>query len=323
MSMADLRFDGRTAVVTGAGRGLGRAYARLLAARGAKVVVNDTGVTMKGTGSDAGPAAAVVEEIRAAGGEAMASTDSVATPEGGRAIVEAALDRYGRLDILVHNAGIVRMTPFEAMTQQDFDMVLDVHLRGAFHVVRSAFPAMRRAGYGRIVLTSSVGGLYGSHQQANYAAAKTGMIGLSNTVALEGAAAGVKCNIILPGAITRMADDFDTTGFPPNMTAEIIAPVVGWLSHETCSVNGQMLVAQGGRVAKAFIAETPGVYRDDWSIEDVAREMGAIGDASEPLTFPSLPQGHLDHIHCAFMMRDEAHRAAAGRGDADQEESPE
>jgi NAD(P)-dependent dehydrogenase (short-subunit alcohol dehydrogenase family) len=310
--MPELRFDDRVAIVTGAGRGLGRAYARLLAARGAKVIVNDPGVTMEGSGSDAGLAQQVVDEIRAAGGEATDSTDSVATPEGGRAIVEAATSRYGRLDILVHNAGIVRGAPFQDMTQQDFDMVLDVHLRGAFHVVSPAYPLMTKAGYGRIVLTSSVGGLYGSHTSANYGAAKTGMIGLSNTVALEGAATGVKSNIILPGAITRMADAFDTSGFPPNMTPEIIAPVVAWLAHEACSISGQMLIAQGGRVARALIAESQGVYRDEWSIEDVDREIGAISDASAPLMFPSLPQGHLDHIYCAFRMREEAHAAGAG-----------
>jgi NAD(P)-dependent dehydrogenase (short-subunit alcohol dehydrogenase family) len=312
--MADLRFDGRVAVVTGAGRGLGRAYAQLLAARGAKVVVNDVGVSMSGAGGDAGPAEETAQAIRAAGGEAVASTDSVATPKGGRAIVETAIARYGRIDVVVHNAGIVRTAPFAEMAQEDFDSLIDVHLRGAFHVVRPAFPLMRQAGYGRIVLTSSVGGLYGSHGQANYATAKTGMIGLSNTVALEGAEAGIKCNIILPGALTRMADGFDTTGFPDNMTPEIIAPVVGWLSHEACSVTGQMLIAQGGRVAKAFIAETPGLYRDDWSMEDVAANIGAITDASAPLAFPSVPQGHLDHIHCAFRMREAAHAANKAGG---------
>jgi NAD(P)-dependent dehydrogenase (short-subunit alcohol dehydrogenase family) len=307
--MAELRFDGRVAVVTGAGRGLGRAYAMLLASRGAKVVVNDVGSSMQGAGSDVGPAEEVVQEIRAAGGAAVASTDSVATPEGGQAIIEAAIASFGRLDVLIHNAGIVRSGPFAEMTQEDFDTLIDVHLRGAFHVVRPAFPLMRDAGYGRIILTSSVGGLYGSHGSANYAAAKTGMIGLSNTVALEGAAAGIKCNVILPGALTRMADGFDTRGFPPNMTPEIIAPMVGWLAHEVCSATGQMFVAQGGRMAKAFIAETPGVYRDEWSMEDVEANMAAIGDASAPLAFPSVPQGHIDHIHCAFKMREAAHAA--------------
>src|ERR1700733_6658230 len=191
--MADLRFDGRVAVVTGGGRGLGRSYALLLASRGAKVVVNDTGTSLTGDGGDAGPANEVVREIEAAGGEAVAATESVATAVGGRAIIQAAVDHYGGIDILVHNAGTVRRAPVAEMSSEDFDAVVDVHLRGAFHVVRPAFPLMRAAGYGRIVLTSSIGGLYGNHGVANYAVAKAGIIGLSNVVALEGSADNVKC----------------------------------------------------------------------------------------------------------------------------------
>src|SRR5689334_20295148 len=183
--MATLRFDGRVAVVTGAGRGLGRAYAHLLAANGAKVVVNDTGGALTGDGGDAEPAHLVVGEITAAGGKAVACTESVATPEGGKAIVQAALDNYGRIDALIHNAGNVRRGSLKEMTYEDFESVVDVHLRGAFHVVRPAFPLMCDAGYGRIVLTSSIGGLYGNHGVANYAVSKAGMIGLSNVVALE------------------------------------------------------------------------------------------------------------------------------------------
>src|SRR5215469_6463210 len=156
--MTERRFDGRVAVITGAGRGLGRAYAELLAAKGAKTVVNDPGGSMQGEGADAGPAEEVVLAIRAAGGEAVACTESVATPEGGKAIIQAALDHYGRIDILIHNAGIVRAASLKEMTYEDFDTVLDVHLRGAFHVVRPAFPIMCEAKYGRIVLTSSIGG---------------------------------------------------------------------------------------------------------------------------------------------------------------------
>jgi len=165
--MADLRFDGRVAVVTGGGRGLGRSYAMLLASRGAKVVVNDPGGGLTGDGTDAGPADDVVREIAAAGGQAVASTDSVATAAGGKAIVDAALDMDGRIDILIHNAGNVRRASLKEMSYEDFDAVLDVHLRGAFNVVRQAFPVMCEAGYGRIVLTSSIGGLYGNHNVAN------------------------------------------------------------------------------------------------------------------------------------------------------------
>ncbi len=299
--MADLRFDGRVAVVTGGGRGLGRSYAMLLASQGAKVVVNDPGGGLTGNGADAGPAHEVVREIVAAGGEAIACIESVATAAGGAAIIRSALDHYGRIDILIHNAGIVRRASLKEMSSEDFDAVLDVHLRGAFHVVRPAFPVMCDAGYGRIVLTSSIGGLYGNHGGANYAAAKAGLVGLSNTVALEGSSEGVKCNVIVPGALTRMAEGLDTTEYPP-MGPELVAPVVAWLAHESCSVTGEMLVAIAGRVAAAVIAETPGVYQPSWSVEDVAAQMHAIRDTTDPLIFPVVPEGHNDHIRYSFEM---------------------
>ena len=299
--MPELRFDNRVAVITGAGRGLGRAYALLLASRGAKVVVDDPGVGLKGDGVDVGPAQEVVQEIEAAGGEAVACTESVGTPEGGNAIIQAALDRYGRIDILIHNAGNVRAASLKEMTQADFDSVLDVHLRGAYHVVRPAFPVMCKAGYGRVVLTSSIGGLYGNHRVANYGVAKAGMIGLSNVVALEGEAEGVKCNIIIPGAVTRMAEGIDISAYPP-MGAELVAPVVGWLCHESCSITGEMLVSIAGRVAKAYIAETPGVYRPAWSIEQVGEQMDVIRNTDTPLIIPVVPSGHVEHIRYSFAM---------------------
>jgi NAD(P)-dependent dehydrogenase (short-subunit alcohol dehydrogenase family) len=299
--MADLRFDGRVAVVTGGGRGLGRSYALLLASQGAKVVVNDPGGSLTGDGTDTGPAEEVVREIAAAGGEAVASTDSVATPAGGKAIIDTALDRYGRIDILVHNAGNVRRALLKEMTYDDFEAVLDVHLRGAFHVVRPAFPLMCDAGYGRIVLTSSIGGLYGNPEVANYAVAKAGIVGLSNVVALEGAAEGVKSNVIVPAAVTRMAEGIDTSAYPP-MGPELVAPVVGWLAHESCSITGEMLIAIAGRIARAYIAETPGVHRPSWSIEEVGEQIDAIRDASTPVTFPVVPDGHNAHIGYSFEM---------------------
>ncbi|RAY16309.1 short-chain dehydrogenase [Actinomadura craniellae] len=299
--MPELRFDDRVAVITGAGRGLGRAYALLLAAQGAKVVVNDPGVSLRGDGADTGPADEVVKEIAAAGGEAVACTESVATAEGGQAIIESALDHYGRIDVLVHNAGIHRPASLTEMTYEDFEDVLDVHLRGAFHVVRAAFPRMRDAGYGRVVLTSSIGGLYGNHKVANYAVSKAGMIGLSNVVALEGADAGVKCNVIVPGALTRMAEGIDTSAYPP-MGPELAAPVVGWLAHESCSITGEMLVTIAGRVARAFIAETPGVYRPSWSIEQVGEQIDAIRDTGDPWVLPVVPSAHVDHIRNSFAM---------------------
>jgi NAD(P)-dependent dehydrogenase (short-subunit alcohol dehydrogenase family) len=307
--MADLRFDGRVAVVTGAGRGLGRSYAMLLASQGAKVVVNDPGGDLTGDGTDADPAHEVVHEIVAAGGQAVASTDSVATAAGGKAIIDAALDRYGRVDILIHNAGIVRSASLKEMSYEDFDAVLDVHLRGAFHVLRPVFPVMCHAGYGRIVLTSSIGGLYGNHKVANYAAAKAGVIGLSNVAALEGAAEGVKSNVIVPAAITRMAEGIDTSAYPP-MEPGLVAPVVGWLAHESCSITGEVLIALAGRVARAVVTETPGVYRPSWSIEEVGEHIDAIRNASDPVVFPIVPDGHGDHIRYSFSLAaQEAHHA--------------
>jgi len=299
--MTGLRFDDRVAVVTGGGRGLGRAYALLLAARGAKVVVNDPGSSLTGDGADAGPADQVVAEITAAGGDAVACTESVATPGGGAAVIAAALERYGRIDVLVHNAGIVRRAPLREMSVDDFDAVLDVHLRGAFHVVRQAFPVMCDAGYGRIVLTSSIGGLYGNHGVANYAAAKAGIIGLSNVAALEGAANGVTSNVIVPGAVTRMAAGLDTSAYPP-MDPELVAPAVAYLAHESCSLTGEILIAIAGRIAKAVIAETPGVHRPSWTVEEVGEHLDAIRDTADPLIFPVVPDAHAQHIGYSFAM---------------------
>jgi NAD(P)-dependent dehydrogenase (short-subunit alcohol dehydrogenase family) len=299
--MAELKFDDRVAVITGAGRGLGRSYALLLASKGAKIVVNDPGVSMQGDGTDTGPAETVVEEIRAAGGEAVACTASVATPEGGEAIVQSALDHFGRIDILIHNAGIVRRGSLSELSYEDFETVLDVHLRGGFHVVRPAFPRMCAAGYGRIVLTGSINGLYGNSNVVNYSVAKAGLIGLSNVAALEGAEHNVKSNIILPGAVTRMAEGLDTSAYPP-MDPELVAPVVGWLAHESCTVTGEMMISMAGRMARAFAAETPGVYRPEWTIEQVARDIDAIRNTDDPLIFPVVPSGHVDHLRYSFGM---------------------
>jgi NAD(P)-dependent dehydrogenase (short-subunit alcohol dehydrogenase family) len=273
----------------------------LLAARGAKVVINDPGASLKGDGIDSGPAQQVVDEIRAAGGEAVACTNSVATPEGGKAIIGTAVDHFGRIDILIHNAGIVRRASLKEITYQDFEQVLDVHLRGAFHVVRPAFPLMCKAGYGRIVLTSSINGLYGNKNVVNYCVAKAGILGLANVAALEGADEGVKCNVILPGAVTRMAEGLDTSAYPP-MEPEMVAPVVGWLAHESCSITGEILSSMAGRAARAYVAESPGVYRPTWTIEQVAESIDAIRSTDAPLVFPPVPAGHLDHIRYSFGM---------------------
>ena len=297
--MSELRFDGRVAVITGGGRGLGRSYALLLASKGAKVVVNDLGAPIKGDGSDAGVAQQLVDEIRAAGGEAIANTDTVATAEGARAIIQSAIDAWGRIDILIHNAGNVRYGSIREISYEDFQSVIDVHLMGAFHVVKAAHPLMCDAGYGRIVLTSSIGGIYGNNRCVNYGMAKSSMIGLSNVAALEGEEFDVKSNVIVPSAVTRMADGLDISQYPP-MDPELVAPTVGWLSHENCNVTGEMIAAIGGRIARCFIAETPGVYQPNWTIEEVDQQMAAIHDKSEVLDFGL--HGHVGHIGYSFQM---------------------
>jgi NAD(P)-dependent dehydrogenase (short-subunit alcohol dehydrogenase family) len=290
-------------VITGAGRGLGRAYAELLASLGTRVVVNDVGGTMRGDAFETNVAADVARSITDAGGAAISNTDSVATAAGGRAIVESALDHYGRLDILIHNAGNVRYGSLTELSYEDFEAVLDVHLRGAFHVVRAAFPAMSRAGYGRVVLTSSIGGLYGNRGVANYAVAKAGVIGLSNVVALEGAEVGVKSNVIVPSALTRMAAGIDTSKYP-DMRPELVAPAVAYLAHESCCVTGELLVALAGRIARAYIAETPGAYQSSWTVEDVAARVDEIRDTDDSWILPTL-SAHSDHIRRSFAMAEE------------------
>jgi len=300
-------------IVTGAGRGIGREIALLCAAEGAKVVVNDPGGSLGGEGADAGPAELVVREITAAGGEALACTASVATREGGEAIIATATEHYGGIDVLIHNAGNVRRGSLKDMSYEDFDAVLDVHLRGAFNVVRPAFPVMCAAGYGRIVLTSSIGGLYGNHGVANYAAAKAGVIGLSNVAALEGAPEGVTSNVIVPAAVTRMAAGIDTSAYPP-MGPDLVAPVAGWLAHESCSVSGELFIALAGRVARAVIAESPGVCRPSWTVEDVGTHLDAIRNLEAPLIFPVLPDGHDQHIRYSFQLAQRSNDRGALHG---------
>ena len=256
--MEDLRFDGRVAVVTGGGRGLGRSHALLLGRQGCKVVVNDTGAAIKGEGGDEGPAQDVVDEIKAMGGEAVACTESVATMQGGQAIVRAALDAWGRIDVLIHNAGNVRYGTLSEISYEDFKSVVDVHLMGAFHMVRPAFPLMAAQNYGRIVLTSSIGGIYGNLSCVNYAMSKAGMIGLNNVAALEGEQCNVKSNLLAPSAVTRMAEGLDVSQYPA-MEPELVSPLVGWLCHEDCSVTGEMFGAIAGRLARIYFAETVGV----------------------------------------------------------------
>lgn len=297
--MGELRFDGRVAVITGAGRGLGRSYALLLAARGARVLVNDNGSAHRGDEIVANPAQDVVDEITASGGEAVASIHSVASAEGAAAIVEAAIAKWGRVDILIHNAGNVRYGSIAELSIEDFDAVLDVHLRAGFFLAKAAMPHMIAAGYGRVVMTSSCSGLYGSRNTVNYGTAKAGLIGLSNVIALEGADHNIRSNTILPAAVTRMADNLDTSAYPP-MEPELVAPLVAWLSHEDCTVSGEHLIAAAGRMARAFVTESKGVFRPEWAIEDIAANIDAIRDPSQQWTFPPYPRGMADHLGKSF-----------------------
>lgn len=297
--MSEKRFDGRVAVISGAGGGLGRDYALLLASRGCKVVVNDLGTSRRGEGADLSLAQAVVDEIRAAGGEAIANGDSVATAEGASAMVQAALDAWGRIDILIHNATINRRGPFRDLSFEDFSAVLDVHLSGAFHLAKEVFPAMCDAGYGRIVFVASIAGLYGERNVAAYCTAKGAINGLANALALEGLDHGVGVNCIVPSARTRLVEGRDVEGFPP-WGPEFVAPAVAWLCHEDCRESGSLLVALAGRMAEAYPSETAGVFQPAWTIEDIAAQREAIADRVGAVTFPPVPRGFYHHLEYSF-----------------------
>ena len=260
--MTERRFDDRVAVITGSGRGLGFEYAKLLANLGAKVVINDNGSALNGSGGDISVAQQAADQIKAAGGEAIVCTASVATPEGGKEIVEAAMDSWGRIDILINNAGNSLRAMLDVMTYDDFRNVVDVHLLGAFHVAQPAYKHMRAAGYGRVVLTGSIGGLYTMEGAGAYGIAKSGMMGLCNMIAIEGADRNIKANIILPGAVTRMSEGIDITQFPP-MGPEKVAPIVCYLAHEDCAVSAELYAAVAGRMARAYVTETRGLYKPE------------------------------------------------------------
>ncbi|WP_285708662.1 SDR family oxidoreductase [Microtetraspora sp. NBRC 16547] len=284
--MSVLRFDGKVAVVTGAGHGLGRSHALLLAERGAKVVVNDLGGALDGTGASAGPAAEVVDLITKNGGEAIANADSVATPEGAEAVVRAALDAFGRVDVVVNNAGILRDKSFGKMTVEEFDAVIAVHVRGSFLVSRAVFPHMKEQGYGRIVNTSSPSGLFGNFGQANYSTAKMGLVGLTKTLGIEGARANIKANAIAPIAWTRMTETLLPAEFEAKFTAERISPLVAYLAHESCETTGEVFSVGGGRVARVFVAEGPGWRDDAVTVESVRDNWEAIM-AEQPYLQPT------------------------------------
>ncbi len=273
--MADLGFDGKVAIITGAGGGLGRQHALLLAKRGALVVVNDLGGNIDGTGGDASAAQKVVDEIKAAGGEAVADHNSVATPEGGAAIVKSAVDAFGRVDIVINNAGILRDKSFHNMSPDLMNPVFDVHLKGAFHVTQPAWVLMREQGYGRIISTSSAAGIFGNFGQTNYGAAKLGLVGFTRVLAVEGAKYNIKANAIAPLALTRMTEDL-MGALADKLDPSQVSPIVAWLAHEDCPVTGQVYSVGGGRVANVFFGETQGYTKPGHSLEDIRDNWDAI-----------------------------------------------
>jgi len=270
-------FDGQVAVVTGSGGGLGREYVLALAQRGARVVVNDVGSSVRGEGANEGPAEEVVKEILGLGGEAVADTHSVATPEGGAAIIQTALDAWGRVDILINNAGVLRDKAFHNQTNDELDPVLDVHLRGAFYVTRPAWVKMRDQNYGRVLMTSSNSGILGNFGQSNYGAAKMGLAGLTRVLAAEGAKYNIKVNAIAPLARTRMTENL-LGPLAEKLSPELVAPVALWLVHSDVPVSGEVYSAAGGRVARFFTGLTKGYYNPRLSPEDVRDHFEEIRD---------------------------------------------
>ena len=257
--MPKLDLEGRVAVVTGAGNGLGRSHALALAARGASVVVNDLGGGTDGSGSSADPAQSVVAEIEAAGGRAVAEGSSVATPEGARAIVQAALEAFGRVDVLVNNAGVLRDKSVLKLTEQDWDVVVDVHLKGTFLVSQAAFGHMKEQGYGRLVHTTSAAGLFGNFGQSNYSAAKMGIVGLSRTLSVEGARSGILSNVIAPVAKTRLVGDL-LGPLADALVPEQVTTLVTLLASEACPSSGEVYSVIGGRYARVFTAVAQGWF---------------------------------------------------------------
>ncbi len=292
-------FEGRVAVVTGAGRGIGRAYALLLAGRGARVVVNDLGGSMQGLGADAGVASHVATEIAAAGGSAIADENDVAAPSGAQALIDAAVDNFGRIDILVNNAGIIQWAGLPDVDQENLERHLSVHVLGSFNTTRAAWPHMVEQGYGRIVMTTS-SGIFGLPKNLSYATAKGGVIGLTRSIATMSESQGIKVNLIAPAAMTRMAGpgaDPDDATSP--MAPGQVAPLVAFLAHEACPVNGEMYAAGAGRFARIFIASTPGYVVADPSIEDVAEHWDEINDDEGyvvPRDLPDWSSSFLAHL---------------------------
>jgi len=280
--MSDISFSERVAVVTGAGGGLGRTYALELAKRGASVVVNDLGGAADGTGAASSAADRVVKEITEAGGVAVANYDSVATPEGGESIIKTATDNFGRVDVVINNAGILRDKSFVKLEAADLEIVLDVHLKGAFFVSQPAFRVMKEQGYGRFLFTASAAGVFGNFGQSNYGAAKMGLVGLMNVLAVEGAKYNIKANTIMPIANTRLTQDL-LGPIAEKLGPEEVTPLVTYLVSESCELTHELFSVGGGRYARVFIGMAPG-----WnagadavvSAEDIAANLDTIREQS-------------------------------------------
>ena len=292
--MSDIRFDDRVAIITGAGGGLGKSHALLLASRGAAIVVNDLGGNPDGTGSGHTMAEIVCKEIEQAGGRAVPNYDSVTTPEGGEAIVKSALDAFGRVDIVINNAGILRDKSFANLAVADLEAVLDVHLKGAFFVTQPAFRAMKEQKYGRIVLTSSAAGVFGNFGQTNYGAAKMGLVGLSNVLAVEGAKYNITSNVIAPIAKTRLTEDL-LGPLGDKLQPEQISGLVAYLSSEGCTLSHEVFSVGGGRIARVFVGLAQGWFDKEDGIpspEEVRDNIDAISD-TEGFTIPRSAQDEL------------------------------
>jgi NAD(P)-dependent dehydrogenase (short-subunit alcohol dehydrogenase family) len=290
--MEELRFDGRTAVVTGAGRGVGRAHALLLAARGAQVVVADLGGQLDGTGASSEPAERVVKEIEAEGGTAVSCSASVATEEGADAIIRTALDAFGRVDVIVNNAGISQPDWFDDLTLDRFRQMIDVHYLGTVNVTRAAWPHLRKSGYGRIVNTCSEAAFGMVPKNTSYGAAKGGVFGFTRSLALDARRHGILVNAVAPRARTRLSDPkvlahvYDVPeetfgevmdGFAP----EFVAPAAAYLAHESCELNGEILVAGGGQVLRMAIMQTRGFTSSTLTLEDLAANLDAVMDMTD------------------------------------------
>ncbi len=272
-----LDFNGRVAVVTGAGNGLGRSHALLLGSLGASVVVNDLGGSGSGEGSDATVADGVVAEIKASGGDAVANPDSVTD---GDKIIQCALDTFGRVDVVINNAGILRDKSLHKMSDEDWDLVYEVHLRGAYKVSRAAFPHMREQGYGRFVMTTSAAGIYGNFGQANYSACKLALHGLSQTIAVEGRSKGVQSNTIAPIAASRLMGTVMDEDAMNLLKPEVVSPLVAYLCHESCEDTGGLFEVGAGWISRVRWERSAGAYFDPagFGIDDVADAWDTVND---------------------------------------------